>query len=279
MGSQCSTARCHKVPCAGDRCVRVCDKVAEVDASATPSSRRAPGFAVDGVTAVTAGAVFESPHAALACRHVVKAMELEGVQAGEAASEQPSSEDNGISPLNGQWPPPHEGRSHSVRTSPGPASGTAPLPDSQGAIYEGELVGGMRHGKGILTWPDSRRYEGQFRKGLFHGMAVMDWPDGRRYIGKYEANQKHGEGLFEWPDGRRYDGQWANGKRHGQGRYVNARGESRLGTWAKDRPVYWEPVAKVSGSPAPKVRHSERVAAIPEDRSHVDDRNIASGGA
>lgn len=277
MGTQCSTARCQKVPCAaGDGCVRVCDKVAEVDSSATPS-RRAPGFAVDGFTAVHAGAVFESPHAALVCRHVAKALEMEQVHSGEPGSEQQSSENN-TGALNGQWPPPHEGRSPSVRNSPGPTSG-ASVPDSQGAVYEGEMLAGMRHGEGILSWPDSRRYEGQFRSGLFHGLAVMDWPDGRRYIGKYESNQKHGEGVFEWPDGRRYDGQWANGKRHGRGRYVNARGESRLGTWAKDRPVHWEPVPKISESSVPKGSALRGVKAIPEHASHVEDRNGASGGA
>merc|ERR1719316_593627 len=207
-------------------------------------------------------------------------MELEQAKATEPGSEQQSSEDC-IAPLDGQWPS-IDSRS-SVRTSPGPANGTAsghtPIVDSQGAIYQGEMFDGMKHGKGILVWPDNRRYEGQFRSGLFHGWAIMDWPDGRRYIGKYAANQKHGEGVFEWPDGRRYDGQWANGKRHGRGRYVNARGESRLGTWAKDRPVHWEPVPKISESSVPKGSALRGVKAIPEHASHVEDRNGASGGA
>lgn len=31
-----------------------------------------------------------------------------------------------------------------------------------GAIYKGEWLGGMRHGKGVMEWPDKARYEGEW---------------------------------------------------------------------------------------------------------------------
>ena len=33
---------------------------------------------------------------------------------------------------------------------------------STGAEYEGQWKGGMRHGKGKMTWPDSAKYEGDW---------------------------------------------------------------------------------------------------------------------
>ena len=32
-----------------------------------------------------------------------------------------------------------------------------------GAIYNGSWKGGLRHGRGVMTWPDKARYEGDFQ--------------------------------------------------------------------------------------------------------------------
>ena len=34
---------------------------------------------------------------------------------------------------------------------------------STGAVYEGEWKGGMRHGKGKMTWSDGGSYEGDWQ--------------------------------------------------------------------------------------------------------------------
>ena len=31
-----------------------------------------------------------------------------------------------------------------------------------GAIYEGQWLGGLRHGEGTMEWPDGARYEGMW---------------------------------------------------------------------------------------------------------------------
>ena len=31
-----------------------------------------------------------------------------------------------------------------------------------GAVYDGEFIGGMRHGKGKMSWPDGAYYEGDW---------------------------------------------------------------------------------------------------------------------
>jgi len=38
-----------------------------------------------------------------------------------------------------------------------------------GAVYEGEWIGGMRHGFGVMEWPDGARYEGQWEMNVAAG--------------------------------------------------------------------------------------------------------------
>ena len=38
-----------------------------------------------------------------------------------------------------------------------------------GCSYQGDVVNGKAHGKGVLTCPDGRQYTGDFQHGLFHG--------------------------------------------------------------------------------------------------------------
>lgn len=120
-----------------------------------------------------------------------------------------------------------------------------------GSTYEGEFLKDVKHGQGVLTWDDGRQYRGQFEDNKFHGSAVMTWPDGRKYCGQYIEDRKHGEGTFSWQDGRRYQGQWVVGKRHGIGVYTNAKGLTRTGMWQMDRPLHWEAATSppVPGAP------------------------------
>jgi len=38
------------------------------------------------------------------------------------------------------------------------------------------------------------------------GKGIFSWPDSRKYDGDYLDDKKHGYGVFEWPDGRKYKG-------------------------------------------------------------------------
>lgn len=108
---------------------------------------------------------------------------------------------------------------------------------SRGCTYEGELVNGVEHGDGLLSWDDGRSYRGQFADGRFNGLGEMSWPDGRRYVGDYQQDRKHGLGTFTWQDGRCYAGEWSHGKKHGFGVYKNAKGRTCQGVWSADQPV------------------------------------------
>mmetsp|Transcript_96542 Transcript_96542/g.191351 ORF Transcript_96542/g.191351 Transcript_96542/m.191351 type:complete len:261 (+) Transcript_96542:10-792(+) len=144
-------------------------------------------------------------------------------------------------------------------TSPNSSSRSAttlePMTPTQGRLrgrgltYEGELLNGMEHGRGVLCWDDGREYQGRFHTGRFHGAGVMMWPDGRRYEGEYQKDRKHGAGTFMWPEGVFYCGQWADGKKHGTGSFTDGKGATRRYRWIDDRP-------QLQGSP----RHQEHIS-------------------
>lgn len=82
-------------------------------------------------------------------------------------------------------------------------------------VYEGEVEGNQRHGKGVCVYGNKDRVKFTCVQGRHH--------DGRntcKYDGQWQNGQYHGEGVYTCADGRRYEGTWRHGKRHGHGRQV-----------------------------------------------------------
>ena len=52
-------------------------------------------------------------------------------------------------------------------------------------------------------------YEGQWLGGLRHGTGKMKWPDGATYQGEWDFNQAGKEGKFFYPNGDIYEGGWS----------------------------------------------------------------------
>ena len=119
---------------------------------------------------------------------------------------------------------------------------------SNGDTYEGELVDGKMHGRGVYRYAGGNVYTGNFVAGKPHGPdAVFEYANGDRYEGPYvnglkdtgdggshavytfkkdgssytgpfKANMREGHGaVMQWPDGRRYEGSFLQGKKHGVG--------------------------------------------------------------
>ena len=101
-----------------------------------------------------------------------------------------------------------------------------------GWIYEGDLAGGLRHGRGACTWPDGTAYDGEWRAGRRWGTGRLCGPGG----------------------GRRYDGEWADDLRSGGGLAAAADGDA--GGLA---PAVL-PLAGAAGGGAPAVRYDGRFA-------------------
>jgi hypothetical protein len=109
--------------------------------------------------------------------------------------------------------------------------------------YEGELLNGMRHGKGKLMMSGCC-YEGDFSNNMMHGKGVYTWDSGISYIGDFANDNFHGKGTKTFVNGDYYEGIWKeddfvsgmvkvtydsgasyegemlNGQRNGKGKYT-----------------------------------------------------------
>ncbi|CAE7320053.1 PIP5K9, partial [Symbiodinium microadriaticum] len=128
---------------------------------------------------------------------------------------------------------------------------------ADGSIYEGEWVGPVRHGRGVLKLPDGSSYSGQFEHGVVHGFAAYTLPTGAKYEGEWRLGKQDGEGReitaegaiyqgqykdgkkegharISYPDGSSFEGQVSDGKLHGKGKYVWSNGHCYEGDWQDD---------------------------------------------
>lgn len=77
-------------------------------------------------------------------------------------------------------------------------------------------------------------YEGTFLSGMKSGFGIMSYADGSIYEGNWWHDLRHGVGKMNWGDGITYNGAWANDKMNGQGRYVMADGTVLEGMFVDD---------------------------------------------
>ena len=59
---------------------------------------------------------------------------------------------------------------------------------STGAIYEGEMLNGKRHGYGTQNWPDGASYEGQWKDHKAHGKGKFLHPGGDVFEGNFKED-------------------------------------------------------------------------------------------
>ncbi|TNV81999.1 hypothetical protein FGO68_gene15547 [Halteria grandinella] len=110
-------------------------------------------------------------------------------------------------------------------------------------VYYGQVVGGKRHGLGIVHTTDERGYPWLYECQWDRGKPIHQG----RYIGiglsnkwlKYEGSMDEtyrltGNGSYQHEDGRQYQGGWKQGKYHGQGRETNPDGTYDEGEWKED---------------------------------------------
>jgi len=109
--------------------------------------------------------------------------------------------------------------------------GQGTLTFSSGNQYVGEWKDDRSHGQGTFTWANGDRYVGRWRDDKLDGQGAFTWADGRKYVGEYKADNFHGEGTYTWPNGSKYVGAWNGGKYHGQGTYTYANKGVYAGEW------------------------------------------------
>eukprot|EP00301_Raphidiophrys_heterophryoidea_P016995 c2673_g1_i1.p1 GENE.c2673_g1_i1~~c2673_g1_i1.p1 ORF type:complete len:663 (-),score=148.76 c2673_g1_i1:485-2371(-) len=97
--------------------------------------------------------------------------------------------------------------------------------------YQGEMVGGKRHGTGYLKWTVGDEYQGSFVNNMREGHGVHLYSNGDKYEGNWLADQRHGQGRLVRASGSQYFGEWWEGSQHGSGTYKSSNGESYTGSW------------------------------------------------
>ena len=110
--------------------------------------------------------------------------------------------------------------------------------------YAGEVVNGIPHGQGRMTYKDGSHYDGEWARGKRHGQGTMHWTEmGETYEGNWEAGRRQGQGRMTYADGGVYVGAFADDRRHGWGRFTPADNEERpsIGRWENDG---FDPIAQ-----------------------------------
>ena len=92
-----------------------------------------------------------------------------------------------------------------------------PFQFQNGNVYIGQWKKGLRHGLGILIWPDGTVFEGQWINDVAEGKGKITHPNGEVYNGNWVNDQAHGPGRLVSPDGAVFEGQWLNDRQNGEG--------------------------------------------------------------
>jgi S1-C subfamily serine protease len=106
---------------------------------------------------------------------------------------------------------------------------------NNGDIYEGDLVGGIEDGNGVLTMVSGDKYEGQFVGGLYEGKGTYTWKSGENYTGDWKKGSKDGKGIYNYICGDRYEGDLKNDAKTGKGIYYWVNGNIYSGDFLNDK--------------------------------------------
>lgn len=129
---------------------------------------------------------------------------------------------------------------------------------NNGDIYEGEITGILRNGKGKMTYYSTgESYVGPFVNDKITGIGVyyfsnntvysgslvdnkkegygeITYSDGSTYKGNFSNDMMNGYGVYVWADGSKYEGSFINNIKNGVGKYTFASGEIYNGNWEND---------------------------------------------
>ena len=107
--------------------------------------------------------------------------------------------------------------------------------------YVGQVVNGLREGKGIYYVFNGDRYEGNFRNGKREGKGIEYYHNGDRYEGDFRNDKKEGKGIMYYSNGDfygdRYEGDWRNDKKEGKGIYYYHNGDREMGDYYNDKEI------------------------------------------
>ena len=103
--------------------------------------------------------------------------------------------------------------------------------------YVGQVVNGLREGKGICYWENGDRYEGDYRNDNKEGKGIYYFNNGDRYEGDWRNDKKEGKGIEYFHNGDRYEGDFRNDNKEGKGIYYYNNGNREMGDYYNDKPI------------------------------------------
>lgn len=131
--------------------------------------------------------------------------------------------------------------------------------ESDGTVFEGHTLNGLRHGWGICGYWNGHLYAGNFKRGQEHGhgelrdatgamiyrgmfehgkisgFGIMYYSDGAVFQGEFRESNRHGKGIIWYSDGSYYDGDFSHGARSGFGKFVDVKSNAHyFGEWNHD---------------------------------------------
>lgn len=104
-----------------------------------------------------------------------------------------------------------------------------------GAVYNGELLNDIPHGKGLVITTNGARFKGDFKAGsMTRGSRLAE--NGSMYIGSFKSNKPHGEGILTLKSGTRFEGVFEKGYMV-QGKAIYKNGTTFEGEFTKGKPA------------------------------------------
>ena len=99
---------------------------------------------------------------------------------------------------------------------------------SDGSIYAGGWEDGLRHTNhiGIFSRVDGYEYEGTWLSDMRHGSGIVKYPDNSTYRGEFARDLEHGHGVIHYTNGTSFDGRFRFGKRDGPGISIQTDGNA-----------------------------------------------------
>ena len=84
---------------------------------------------------------------------------------------------------------------------------------------------------------DIGKYVGQVVNGLREGKGTEYFNDGARYEGDFRNDKKEGKGIYYYNNGNRYEGDFRNDKAEGKGIYYYKNRDKEIGDWKDDKEI------------------------------------------
>ena len=84
---------------------------------------------------------------------------------------------------------------------------------------------------GVINFANNEKYEGDMLNGKQHGKGIYYFSNEDKFSGDWINGQMHGKGVLTYANGNWSSGRWANDKRHGEFYYYDESDREGVFIW------------------------------------------------